>query len=209
MIKLQNVHKKYGSQHVLNGIDLEVDRGVFCGISGRSGAGKSTLLKLISGIERPDEGSVTLDGRSLDKYSVPDIWGSRFSFVFQNYFLLDDRSVEGNLRLADRRADRRKMAEVLEKVGLAEDVLNRKVPELSGGEKQRAGIARALLKPFDILIADEPTGNLDRQNARAVREIMRRLSDEGKTVIVVSHDDGFLNVADRRLLLEDGRLKSV
>ncbi len=152
---------------------------------------------------------MTLDGRSLDKYSVPDLWGSRFSFVFQNYFLLDDRSVEENLRLADRRADRRKMAEVLEKVGLAEDVLNRKVPELSGGEKQRAGIARALLKPFDILIADEPTGNLDRQNARAVREIMRRLSDEGKTVIVVSHDDSFLDVADRRLLLEDGRLKSV
>ena len=143
---------------------------------------------------------MTLDGRSLDKYSVPDLWGSRFSFVFQNYFLLDDRSVEENLRLADRRADRRK---------LAEDVLNRKVPELSGGEKQRAGIARALLKPFDILIADEPTGNLDRQNARAVREIMRRLSDEGKTVIVVSHDDSFLDVADRRLLLEDVRLKSV
>ena len=133
---------------------------------------------------------MTLDGRSLDKYSVPDLWGSRFSFVFQNYFLLDDRSVEENLRLADRRADRRKMAEVLEKVGLAEDVLNRKVP-------------------FDILIADEPTGNLDRQNARAVREIMRRLSDEGKTVIVVSHDDSFLDVADRRLLLEDVRLKSV
>jgi len=209
MILLKEVSKAYDKVPILQNINLEIPKGSFCSISGKSGAGKSTLLKIIAGIESPTSGQITLDGTDLKKINYPDLWGKRFSFVFQNYFLLDDKTVKKNLKLAQRKISEDAMLTALSRVGLQSELLTQPVYKLSGGEKQRVGIARATIKPFDVLIADEPTGNLDHQNAQAIIKIFQELQALGKTIIVVSHDDDFQKVADQKLCLWDSKLVSV
>ena len=208
MLLLKDVSKSYDQAPILQHINLEIPQGAFCSISGKSGAGKSTLLKIIAGMESPTSGQVFLDDKELKKFNYPDLWGKRFSFVFQNYFLLDDRTVKSNLKLAQRKISENALLSALSRVGLRSELLTQPVYKLSGGEKQRVGIARAIIKPFDVLIADEPTGNLDHQNALAVIKIFKDLQALGKTIIVFSHDDDFQKVADQKLYLKDYRLIS-
>lgn len=208
MIIVKEVSKYYNSTPVLQNINLEIPQGSFCSISGESGAGKTTFLKIVAGIEKPTSGQIILDNIELRKISYPDLWGKRFSFVFQNYFLLDDKTVKDNLKLAKRKISEDEMLKVLSRVGLQSELLNQSVYKLSGGEKQRVGIARAIIKPFDVLIADEPTGNLDYQNAQAVTKIFKDIQSYNKTIIVVSHDDNFQKVADQKLYLKDYKLIS-
>lgn len=208
MIIVKEVSKYYNSTPVLQNINLEIPQGSFCSISGESGAGKTTFLKIVAGIEKPTSGQIILDNIELRKISYPDLWGKRFSFVFQNYFLLDDKTVKDNLKLAKRKISEDEMLKVLSRVGLQSELLNQSVYKLSGGEKQRVGIARAIIKPFDVLIADEPTGNLDYQNAQAVTKIFKDIQSSNKTIIVVSHDDNFQKVADQKLYLKDYKLIS-
>lgn len=208
MITVKEVSKSYNKTPVLQKINLKIPQGSFCSISGKSGAGKTTLLKIIAGIEVPTSGQIFLDDIELKKISYSDLWGKRFSFVFQNYFLLDDKTVKDNLKLAKRKIKEDEMTNVLSRVGLQSDLLNQAIYKLSGGEKQRVGIARAIIKPFDVLIADEPTGNLDYQNAQAVIKIFKDIQSYNKTIIVVSHDDNFQKVADQKLYLKDYKLIS-
>ncbi|MCO6527744.1 MAG: ABC transporter ATP-binding protein [Lactobacillus sp.] len=208
MIIVKEVSKYYNNTPVLQNINLEIPQGSFCSISGESGAGKTTFLKIVAGIEKPTSGQIILDNIELRKISYPDLWGKRFSFVFQNYFLLDDKTVKDNLKLAKRKISEEEMLKVLSRVGLQSELLNQSVYKLSGGEKQRVGIARAIIKPFDVLIADEPTGNLDYQNAQAVTKIFKDIQSYNKTIIVVSHDDNFQKVADQKLYLKDYKLIS-
>ncbi|RMC42151.1 ABC transporter ATP-binding protein [Lactobacillus sp. ESL0233] len=208
MIIVKEVSKYYNNTPVLQNINLEIPQGSFCSISGESGAGKTTFLKIVAGIEKPTSGQIILDNIELRKISYPDLWGKRFSFVFQNYFLLDDKTVKDNLKLAKRKISENEMLKVLSRVGLQSELLNQSVFKLSGGEKQRVGIARAIIKPFDVLIADEPTGNLDYQNAQAVTKIFKDIQSYNKTIIVVSHDDNFQKVADQKLYLKDYKLIS-
>ncbi|RMC51187.1 ABC transporter ATP-binding protein [Lactobacillus sp. ESL0225] len=208
MIIVKEVSKYYNNTPVLQNINLGIPQGSFCSISGESGAGKTTFLKIVAGIEKPTSGQIILDNIELRKISYPDLWGKRFSFVFQNYFLLDDKTVKDNLKLAKRKISENEMLKVLSRVGLQSELLNQSVFKLSGGEKQRVGIARAIIKPFDVLIADEPTGNLDYQNAQAVTKIFKDIQSSNKTIIVVSHDDNFQKVADQNLYLKDYKLIS-
>ena len=122
--------------------------------------------------------------------------------------MLDDKTVKDNLKLAKRKISENEMIKVLSRVGLQSELLNQSVYKLSGGEKQRVGIARAIVKPFDVLIADEPTGNLDYQNAQAVTKIFKDIQSYNKTIIVVSHDNNFQKVADQKLYLKDYKLIS-
>lgn len=168
--------------------------------------GKSTLLKIISGMEKPDEGQVFFEGKDLKKIKRQKLWGRHFSFVFQNYFLLDDKTVRKNLKLACQKIGEPEMTDALKKTGLTADVLDKAVYRLSGGERQRVGIARAILKPFDVLVADEPTGNLDFQNTAAIMDVLKKLQEYKKTIIVVSHDNDFQKLADQNLLLQDAVL---
>ncbi|WP_279082042.1 ABC transporter ATP-binding protein [Lactobacillus apis] len=208
MIIVKDVSKYYNNTPVLRNINLEIPQGSFCSISGESGAGKTTFLKIVAGIEKPTSGQVILDDIELKKISYSNLWGKRFSFVFQNYFLLDDKTVKDNLKLAKRKISENEMIKVLSRVGLQSELLNQSVYKLSGGEKQRVGIARAIVKPFDVLIADEPTGNLDYQNAQAVTKIFKDIQSYNKTIIVVSHDNNFQKVADQKLYLKDYKLIS-
>ncbi|MCP0887557.1 ABC transporter ATP-binding protein [Ligilactobacillus sp. WILCCON 0076] len=209
MILLRKVSKIYDRVSLLENINLEIPQGSFCSISGKSGAGKTTLLKIIAGMDAPSSGQVILDGSDLRKYKYPELWGKRFSFVFQNYFLLDDKTVKSNLKIAQKKISEDAMIAALASVGLRSELLYQPVYRLSGGEKQRVGIARATIKPFDVLIADEPTGNLDHQNSQAVIKIFQNLQAMGKTIIVVSHDDDFQKVANQKLYLKDSKLISV
>ena len=208
MIIVKDVSKYYNNTPVLRNINLEIPQGSFCSISGESGAGKTTFLKIVAGIEKPTSGQVILDDIELKKISYSNLWGKRFSFVFQNYFLLDDKTVKDNLKLAKRKISENEMIKVLSRVGLQSELLNQSVYKLSGGEKQRVGIARAIVKPFDVLIADEPTGNLDYQKAQAVTKIFKDIQSYNKTIIVVSHDNNFQKVADQKLYLKDYKLIS-
>ena len=198
---------------VLRGMSLEISRSERLFLCGASGAGKSTLLYTLAGLERPDSGSVEIDGQSL--YSLSAAQQTKFrnekiGYVFQNYFLLPDLTALENVSLPALIKGSEKTflraAELLEQVGLG-DRLNHRPTELSGGEQQRVAIARSLINDPQILFADEPTGNLDSSTEGAVMEtLMDLVSEKQKTLIVVTHDSKLASLGDRQLTLADGRI---
>jgi lipoprotein-releasing system ATP-binding protein len=197
---------------------LKVDRGEFIAITGPSGSGKSSLLYLLGLLDRPTEGRVLLEGRdtaSLSAAELANLRLTRLGFVFQFHFLLPEFSTLDNVLIPIRRLGRLKDAaaraqamKLLEALGMAEAAA--KLPEqLSGGMRQRAAIARALANDPAIILADEPTGNLDTRNAAAVFDIFQRLAaDEGRAILVVTHDAELAKRANRRIHLVDGRIVS-
>jgi len=213
----QNLHRIYriGKVEVpaLRGVDLQVRRGEFVVILGVSGSGKSTLLHLLGGLDRPTEGSVLIEGKDLAKLSdnqLADIRLHKVGFVFQFFNLLPRLTAQANvelpLHLADVPAEvaRWRSRELLELVGLAHR-RNHRPTEMSGGEQQRVAIARALANNPLIVLADEPTGNLDTATGAEIIHLMRRVNEEQeKTFIVVGHDPRLADVADRVLELRDG-----
>lgn len=200
MLKLNNVSKKYGDVSVINDINLEVGVGEFLAITGQSGSGKTTLINIMGMITLPDNGDVIISevvnpkGKKLRKLRQ-----NKIGYLFQNYFLLEEETVAYNLKLSLRRKDynRTDAIRLLEEVNLDSSILNKKVYQLSGGEQQRVAIVRVLLKDFDILLADEPTGNLDKDNKDIVLSVLKRLKKSGKSVVCVTHDQDIALSADR------------
>lgn len=216
MIHLENVTKRFpGGQEALSGLSLGVDKGEMVFVTGHSGAGKSTLLRLIALIERPTQGQVIVDGQNTRRIKRRKIPGYRrhIGMVFQDHKLLYDRPVFDNVALplviagVSRRDAGRRVRAALDQVGLLHKEKRR--PEtLSAGEQQRVGIARAIVTRPKLLIADEPTGNLDPDLSLEVMRIFRRFNEVGVTLLVASHDISLIDrLGCRRIALEDGRLQ--
>jgi len=207
---------------VLKGVTMDVREGEFLAITGPSGSGKSTLLHLLGLLDRPDAGQVHLHGADVTRLAGRGrnrLRCSQIGFVFQFYHLMPELTVlenavlpsmveAGVLRwLAVRKAARQRARQVLQQVGLSER-LRHKPKELSGGERQRVAIARALMNRPRLLLADEPTGNLDTKTGRAIVDLLRRCNAEGQTTVMVTHDAALAAAADRVLVLRDGKLAS-
>ncbi|WP_300896967.1 ABC transporter ATP-binding protein [uncultured Alistipes sp.] len=215
MIALTDIRKRFGTLDVLRGVSLEVARGEVVAVVGASGAGKSTLLQIAGTLMRPDGGRVVIDG--TDVGALGDRALSRFrnehiGFVFQFHHLLPEFTALENVMIPaligrrDKRAAARRAAELLETMGLAER-LEHKPAALSGGEQQRVAIARALMNDPAVLLADEPSGNLDSRNREEIHRLFFDLRDRtGQTVVIVTHDEGLAATADRRVVMSDGRV---
>jgi putative ABC transport system ATP-binding protein len=222
IISLKNVvkHYKRGNQRVevLHGLDLECAPGEFLALMGPSGSGKTTLLNLIGGLDTTDQGELTVVGERIDKLSSGQLakWRARHvGFVFQFYNLLPvltaERNVEVPLLLTNlSRAQRRKsVAAALALVGLADRATHRPA-ELSGGQQQRVAIARAIVTDPTLLVCDEPTGDLDRENAEEILGLLQLLNrQQGKTIVMVTHDPRAADHASRRLHLDKGRFAPI
>ena len=200
---------------ILKGIDLEVKRGETVAILGRSGQGKSTLLQILGTLENPTGGSLMLAGQTVSPFNKSKIRNKHIAFVFQSFHLLDDYTALENILMPARiaRADvsthsqaRQRANSLIEMVGLNERA-NFNTKLLSGGEKQRVAIARALCNNPDILFADEPSGNLDKQTSKAIHDLLIGFAKkENKALILVTHDLELASLCDRRCILEGGHL---
>lgn len=218
MIELVNVTKIYGKGDsavtALDNISFKMETGKFYAIVGKSGSGKSTLLNIIGALDKPTEGSVLVGGNNITEYKERDLANFRnttVGFVFQSFYLEPTYTVEDNVALPlliadiNKKERVRRVNETLEKLG-AIDLLKKRANELSGGQKQRIALARAIVSNPTIILADEPTGNLDTSNGREVVKILRAFSDEGKTVLMVTHNKEDALYADRVLSIVDGKL---
>ena len=219
ILQAEKLYKEYktssGAVNALNGVDLSIEKGLFYAIIGRSGSGKSTLLHVLSGLDRPTSGKVLIDG--VDMFSFSDekmaIFRRRsMGFVFQQFNLLDEYSVLNNicmpLRLDGRKPDETFLAEVTKMLGIEEKL--KKYPyELSGGEQQRVAVARALAHAPKLVIADEPTGNIDPELSLEMMELLERVSEMGITVLVVTHEHELVHRFHQRVVtLKEGRIIS-
>lgn len=221
LIELQNLTKIYrlGKRevHALNGISVQVKKGAFLIIKGRSGSGKSTLLNLIGCLDRPTDGKVFLDGREvsqLPERDLPIIRRKHIGFVFQHFHLLPALNALENVMLplkydrVPRSVARKRATELLEDVEMGQR-LRHHPKELSGGEQQRVAIARALVNYPSVVLADEPTGDLDSKTALSIFELIKKLNKTiGQTFLVVSHDNSIVSYAERIIELQDGIVQS-
>ena len=219
LLDLKEVTKEYklGETVVraLRGLDLSIEEGEIVALMGPSGSGKSTLMHIIGALDTPSNGTAFLDGQDLERLKEKQLValrGKKIGFVFQTFNLIQTLTAQQNVELpmifqGIRRAERVQRAkELLVKVGLA-DRARHKPSELSGGERQRVAIARALANDPEIILADEPTGNLDTESGASILEMLKGLRvDDGKTVIIVTHDPEATAIADRIIRLRDGRV---
>ncbi len=196
IINLNNICKKFGEKVIFDNFSLNIDKGDFVVITGTSGKGKTTLLNIIGLIEQTDSGDIEICGTKNPKYT--DKHGSKLlreqiSYLFQNYGLIEEQTVYYNMKIATRFLDYKHndekniISEALKKVGLS-NYERKKIYQLSGGEQQRVALARIFVKPSKIILADEPTGSLDKENRDIVMNILKVLNDEGKTIVMVTHD---------------------
>lgn len=202
MIEIENLKKSFGETNVFDNFSAKIDTGAFAVLRGRSGCGKSTLLHMIGGIEKPDGGRILLDGRDIHKeFRHKEYFGKRVGFVFQNFALMENETVRKNLMLIPKnnRSDV-SVSEALEEVMLP-GYEEKMVYQLSGGEQQRVALARLLIKKCDIVLADEPTGSLDADSAALVVKILKRMNENGRTVIVVTHAEIFQEFATQVIYL--------
>jgi ABC-type lipoprotein export system ATPase subunit len=219
IISVKNVKKSYkiGRQKVeaVNDVSLSIHKGEFIALTGASGSGKSTLLQLIGGLDKPTDGEITVNGTNLGKMNdrkLSKFRNQTIGFVFQFFYLQPFLRVQKNIEVpamfaGTKRSDRQPLVEKISKsVGLS-DRLTHLPKELSGGQMQRVAIARALLNNPKILLADEPTGNLDSSNSEAIIELFEKVRDEfGTTIIIVTHDPAIARRADREIKLKDGKI---
>jgi len=214
-LRLAGVSKEYpGGVHALRNVSVEIDEGEQVAVVGPSGSGKTTMLTILGTLERPSSGSVEVAGRDVVKASDADLAGLRahqIGFVFQGFHLQDgmtavDNVATGMLYTGKPKAERRELArEALERVGLGHR-LTHKPTQMSGGERQRVAIARALAKRPVIILADEPTGNLDSKSGEEVIELLHELASEGATLALITHDENVASTFGRRLLMRDGEI---
>ena len=218
IIRTENLEKIYTTgkvkTHALRGVSLDIPRGAFCAIVGPSGHGKSTLMHLIGGLDRPTGGTVLIDGGDITRISNSQLAALRarkIGFVFQFFNLLSSLTAEENVATAmmfagvPEKRQSEKARELLSLVGLSEK-LKSKPSELSGGQQQRVAIARALANDPEILLMDEPTGNLDSESEAEVLDTVFRLHKEGKTVIIVTHNNDIAKRAEMLIKIKDGKL---
>lgn len=211
MIKLENVHKSFGKNEVLKGIDLHIEKGQVVVIIGPSGSGKSTVLRTMNYLEEPTSGKVIVDGMDLSDKSKLNEVRTEVGMVFQNFNLFPHMTVMENLTLAQTKVrktssdEAKKIGQILlDRVGL-KDKANAYPDSLSGGQKQRVAIARALAMKPKVMLFDEPTSALDPEMVREVLDVMKSLVEEGMTMVIVTHEMGFAKeVADRVLFVDGG-----
>jgi lipoprotein-releasing system ATP-binding protein len=213
LIKAENITKSFGNLQVLKGIHLEVEKGKIHSVVGASGAGKTTLLQILGTLSKPDSGDIIYDGRNINDFSDAELSSFRnrqIGFVFQFHHLLPEFTALENVCIPafiarKPKADAEKRAlELLGYLGLTARK-SHKPSELSGGEKQRVAVARALMNNPAVVMADEPSGNLDSENRHELHELLFRLRDDfGQTFIIVTHDDNFAERSDRIFHIKDG-----
>lgn len=213
MIQIRNIKKSFGNLEVLKGIDLDIERGKIVSIVGASGAGKTTLLQIMGTLDKADSGSVIIDG--IDVMKLSDAKRSAFrnkhmGFVFQFHQLLPEFTALENVMMpaliggTSRREARQRAEELLAFMGLS-DRASHKPNELSGGEKQRVAVARALVNKPDVVFADEPSGSLDTQNKQELHRLFFDLRDKmGQTFVIVTHDEQLAALADQKISMKDG-----
>lgn len=213
MIKAENIHKSYGTLEVLKGVSLEVKRGEVVSIVGQSGAGKTTLLQILGTLSAMDSGSLRIDGEevsAMNDNQLSDFRNRHIGFVFQFHHLLPEFSALENVMLPaliagrSKREAEQEAVNLLKMMNLAERTTH-KPSALSGGEQQRVAIARAIVNHPALLLADEPSGNLDTKNRDEIHSLFFRLREElGQTTVIVTHDDGLASMADRKITMRDG-----
>ena len=213
MIQVRNIRKSFGNLEVLKGIDLDIERGNVVSIVGASGAGKTTLLQIMGTLDKPDSGSVVIDG--VDVMQLSDAKRSAFrnkhmGFVFQFHQLLPEFTALENVMMpaliggTPKREARKRAEELLDFMGLSQRA-SHKPSELSGGEKQRVAVARALVGKPDVVFADEPSGSLDTRNKQELHRLFFDLRDQmGQTFVIVTHDEQLADLADRKICMQDG-----
>ena len=216
MIEIKNIHKSFGSLHVLKGVDLKVDKSEIVAIIGKSGAGKTTLLQIIGTLDRPDEGKVLIDG--IDVFGLRDKelaqWRNKhIGFIFQFHQLLPEFTALENVMIPGMIAGeknsviRERAEQLLCELGL-KDRMFHKPNELSGGEKQRVAAARALMMSPSVILADEPSGSLDEANKLELHRLLIEMRDKyQQTIIIVTHDKDLARIADRVVEMQDGEIK--
>jgi putative ABC transport system ATP-binding protein len=219
MIEAEDISKTYprddgGAVEALKKVSFQIAPGEFVAVRGASGSGKSTLLNLLGCLDRPSSGRYRLNGEDVALYSdkqLSRIRNARIGFVFQSFNLLPRTTALENVEMpmvyGDGHVDRRRAFSALERVGLAARA-NHFATELSGGEQQRVAIARALINTPELILADEPTGNLDLNAGREIMRLLEDLHDEGRTILLVTHDDAIAAYASREILLRDGAIAS-
>jgi putative ABC transport system ATP-binding protein len=219
VLRIENVHKYYDMGetrvHALRGVDVSVERGAFIAIMGASGSGKSTFMNILGCLDRPTSGRYLLEGidvSSLDKHQLAAIRNGKIGFVFQGFNLLPRTTALENVQLPTLytkidKAERNKRAiDALTLVGLAER--SRHFPsQLSGGQQQRVAIARALVNKPSILLADEPTGNLDSRTSVEIMDVFQRLNEQGLTIVLVTHEPDIAHFAKRVIVFRDGTIR--
>ena len=221
MIRLENITKTYEKHgqtlRALEDVSLHVPKGDFLAITGPSGSGKTTLMNILGCLDRPTAGKYLLEGTTVEGLggaAAADIRNRKIGFIFQQFNLLPKLSARENVELpliyqgmsAHKR--RQRSREVLERVGLA-DRMDHKPTELSGGQQQRVAIARGLAAQPPLILADEPTGNLDGVTSREILSILQQLHGEGQTIVMITHDDGIAAAAPRQMRMEQGRLSTL
>lgn len=200
-IDLLNVSKSFGSKKIFTDLNLKFESGKSYALIGGSGSGKSTLLNIIGRLEKIDSGNVLVDKQDIWKIKERTFFKNTVGYVFQNYSLIDNKTVYDNLSLITK--DKKTITDVLEKVGLSSDYLHQKIYELSGGQAQRVAIARMLMKPRKIILADEPTGALDGEIGKEIIRLLLNERDEDKYVIIATHDPAVYNEVDVIIDMKD------
>lgn len=200
-IDLLNVSKSFGSKKIFTDLNLIFESGKSYALIGGSGSGKSTLLNIIGRLEKIDSGNVLVDKQDIWKIKERAFFKNTVGYVFQNYSLIDNKTVYDNLSLITK--DKKTITDVLEKVGLSSDYLHQKIYELSGGQAQRVAIARMLMKPRKIILADEPTGALDGEIGKEIIRLLLNERDKDKYVIIATHDPAVYNEVDVIIDMKD------
>ncbi len=217
MIEIKGITKSFSSLQVLKGIDLHIDKGEIVSIVGPSGAGKTTLLQIIGTLDRPDGGTVSIDGIDITQLSakkLSDFRNQHLGFVFQFHQLLPEFTALENIMIPafiagkSRSQAKQRAEELLAFMGLTERA-NHKPAQLSGGEKQRVAVARALVNNPEVILADEPSGSLDTKNKEELHQLFFDLRDKfGQTFVIVTHDEGLASITDRTIHLRDGQIET-
>jgi len=207
MIEIINLNKAFSEKVLFNNFNVSIQKGAFAVVTGESGCGKTTLLNMIGAIEKIDSGKITIDGVDVSvAKNHKQLFREKYGYLFQNFALVENKTVEENLSFVMKKySSGISIAEALERVSLS-GFRKKKVYKLSGGEQQRVSLARLILKKCNLILADEPTGSLDKNNALRVLEILKGLNDDSKTVIIVTHNDFVAKYADCVINITDGKI---